>query len=94
MKALRKLKFQPTLPARGATARAPSAAIPTRISTHAPRTGSDTRDGTMRVSKYISTHAPRTGSDEGSTINRQTPEVISTHAPRTGSDRGSPGGFP
>ena len=41
----------------------------------------------MTATQDISIHAPRTGSD-GSTINRQTPEVISIHAPRTGSDRG------
>ena len=34
-------EFQPTLPARGATAAAEKAGVTIEISTHAPRTGSD-----------------------------------------------------
>ena len=56
-------RFQPTLPARGATQPTRTAASGRPISTHAPRTGSD--DGSARywVQLPISTHAPRTGSD-------------------------------
>ena len=57
-------RFQPTLPARGATGGALIDSRPAAISTHAPRTGSDAarfpRDWERRE---ISTHAPRTGSD-------------------------------
>ena len=57
-------KFQPTLPARGATVRVALFAPLVRISTHAPRTGSDhPRDATHLHQHHISTHAPRTGSD-------------------------------
>ncbi len=58
------LRFQPTLPARGATALAPVSSSSGCISTHAPRTGSDASRlfcSTLRCN--ISTHAPRTGSD-------------------------------
>ena len=58
-------RFQPTLPARGATF--PCFCIPKltmQISTHAPRTGSDDFHGLAGVHFVaISTHAPRTGSD-------------------------------
>ena len=57
-------KFQPTLPARGATHPHPRRHAQHRISTHAPRTGSD---GFLcrwhGQGQHISTHAPRTGSD-------------------------------
>ena len=58
-----KSRFQPTLPARGATgctAENPFVAV---ISTHAPRTGSDTLRCNKSAARRISTHAPRTGSD-------------------------------
>ena len=57
-------KFQPTLPARGATSAWRRALYTVKISTHAPRTGSDS--SVVRWGIYyrtISTHAPRTGSD-------------------------------
>ena len=57
------IKFQPTLPARGAT-RSSSIVIPSfPISTHAPRTGSDHAPCDALDAAPISTHAPRTGSD-------------------------------
>ena len=56
--------FQPTLPARGATAPAGRAGIVNHISTHAPRTGSDEHWIPVEwLENPISTHAPRTGSD-------------------------------
>ena len=63
-------KFQPTLPARGATKKEKPEAIQHPISTHAPRTGSDVAalpDSIFGLK--ISTHAPRTGSD-GNTAGR------------------------
>ena len=57
------LKFQSTLPARGATWSfliCPSFA---QISIHAPRTGSDNPPDEGPVARAISIHAPRTGSD-------------------------------
>ena len=56
-------RFQPTLPARGATRHAQAAACRREISTHAPRTGSDSTCMTSFFPTSISTHAPRTGSN-------------------------------
>ena len=57
-------RFQPTLPARGATGDGGVQRHNEHISTHAPRTGSDQAGGLARaVAGEISTHAPRTGSD-------------------------------
>ena len=79
--------FQPTLPARGATADDCQRKRNHPISTHAPRTGSDKPMFASIGDGQISTHAPRTGSD--TTICRQhLVHGISTHAPRTGSDVG------
>ncbi len=82
--------FQPTLPARGATAFLDGDEVRlTAISTHAPRTGSDYSRMTIRQASNISTHAPRTGSDaEGERLSFAE-QQISTHAPRTGSDLGT-----
>ena len=56
--------FQPTLPARGATAQlATELGNVESISTHAPRTGSDDKEWFFNLCCTISTHAPRTGSD-------------------------------
>ena len=58
--------FQPTLPARGATAFwGRMLPFSRHISTHAPRTGSDATGHAVFFPKLgdISTHAPRTGSD-------------------------------
>ena len=79
-------RFQPTLPARGATDINASAIVHERISTHAPRTGSDVlSDKSYQYTTAISTHAPRTGSDRYHFFRRLS-NVISTPAPRTGSD--------
>ena len=56
-------KFQPTLPARGATVKRSVIVSLQAISTHAPRTGSDFARTYTRECPLISTHAPRTGSD-------------------------------
>ena len=79
-------RFQPTLPARGATKSCTTTQNLSLISTHAPRTGSDAISG-KPSKKYseISTHAPRTGSDY-SERDESLFDAISTHAPRTGSD--------
>ena len=58
----RKVTFQSTLPARGATrCTFPESRSP-GISIHAPRTGSDPAASQSRQPPAISTHAPRTGS--------------------------------
>ena len=81
-----KNRFQPTLPARGATPDDVDRLEIAYISTHAPRTGSDHMAGLAeRAGQSISTHAPRTGSD-GLTRRLRARFPISTHAPRTGSD--------
>ena len=80
-------KFQPTLPARGATALVVAAHQPLHvISTHAPRTGSDAGLHSGAYGRTISTHAPRTGSDRNHRRADCPIRFISTHAPRTGSD--------
>ena len=56
-------RFQPTLPARGATVADVVQSLCVDISTHAPRTGSDNRRKNHQRTGKISTHAPRTGSD-------------------------------
>ena len=57
-------KFQPTLPARGATRKERKKLAKNFISTHAPRTGSDAQKSFAALQTHISTHAPRTGSDK------------------------------
>ncbi len=81
-------QFQPTLPARGATATGVSRFTTVPISTHAPRTGSDRYHFFRRLSNVISTHAPRTGSDmrtlffwrSGSVFQPTLPARGATHA--------------
>ena len=80
-------EFQPTLPARGATATEVVCTI--AEGDFNPRSPHGERPcGIRSVHRNlpISTHAPRTGSDRGRFL--FSPEKkISTHAPRTGSDR-------
>ena len=78
--------FQPTLPARGATAFAIGELIQHGISTHAPRTGSDHQPGNRQPRRYD--FNPRSPHGERRRLNlRPLPPLrISTHAPRTGSD--------
>ena len=80
-------RFQPTLPARGATRTLNNQIARAFISTHAPRTGSDFRRVLRQKCVRISTHAPRTGSDRPLDPFAGRPALISTHAPRTGSDQ-------
>ena len=61
-------RFQPTLPARGATGHALPPIRSSGISTHAPREGSDTLFLSCVSSRLISTHAPREGSDHSRSI--------------------------
>ena len=82
----RSSRFQPTLPARGATDGAERISRRKAISTHAPRTGSDAIFPQQAVLGSISTHAPRTGSDDV-VVGPRLFLNISTHAPRTGSDQ-------
>ena len=80
-------RFQPTLPARGATFH--SVGHGGRLGYFNPRSPHGERQNhgdRKRREDVISTHAPRTGSDfmlHALCFNQQ----ISTHAPRTGSDR-------
>ena len=57
------LKFQSTLPARGATRMRHATPRRAAISIHAPRTGSDIIIDISEDAPQISIHAPRTGSD-------------------------------
>ena len=79
-------RFQPTLPARGATGLGDSLKSTSKISTHAPRTGSDRgRRGIPPRPRHFnprSPHGERRALDDGGDVS----SAISTHAPRTGSD--------
>ena len=80
------IKFQSTLPARGATKHANEQSRRKEdISIHAPRTGSDGYVRHASGAAAISIHAPRTGSD-GYVRHASGAAAISIHAPRTGSD--------
>ena len=90
------LRFQPTLPARGATARNLRASPGPGISTHAPRMGSDRPlvDGGRGI--LISTHAPRTGSDTGARIRPRFSATFQPTLPARGATSKPPktsGGF-
>ncbi len=81
------MKFQSTLPARGATASWLSAFAYSCISIHAPRTGSDvtaTRRNHFR--QYFNPRSPH-GERPAPAIIAPPAEDISIHAPRTGSDK-------
>ena len=60
------VRFQSTLPARGATLSIAVVVPVPLISIHAPRTGSDLDSLPEGVQESISIHAPRTGSDSAS----------------------------
>ena len=58
------MKFQPTLPMRGATSLDLQHCMHRNISTHAPHAGSDHHIDRARCAlRRISTHAPHAGSD-------------------------------
>ena len=82
-------RFQPTLPARGATISIFSFVASTIISTHAPRTGSDINR--WKYETDASDFNPRSphGERPRNHLVDEYGEIISTHAPRTGSDQGS-----
>ena len=79
------MRFQSTLPARGATPQHTNSRRSYRISIHAPCTGSDSITADIDPDNNISIHAPCTGSD---TRHKATADAgaISIHAPCTGSD--------
>ena len=80
------LKFQPTLPARGATMADEWKAWAEEFQPTLPARGATPfTDCIKRYYTNISTHAPRTGSDPNG-IMHYMGVAISTHAPRTGSD--------
>ena len=56
-------RFQPTLPARGATHRYVMVSQGVEFQPTLPARGATSRDGSPVLTKGISTHAPRTGSD-------------------------------
>ena len=79
-------KFQPTLPARGATRGVLRRPARLSISTHAPRTGSDViRNWRKPADSLFQPTLPARGATGYARI-PQNPRMISTHAPRTGSD--------
>ena len=80
------VRFQPTLPARGATTeRLMCAPIYCDFNPRSPHGERPTKRKKRAFSNRISTHAPRTGSD-ANTHAAGRDAAISTHAPRTGSD--------
>ena len=80
------VKFQSTLPARGATPKKSSKRRNSLFQSTLPARGATT-DGTAHRGKgRISIHAPRTGSDDGTDKRLMDELEISIHAPRTGSD--------
>ena len=79
------LRFQSTLPVRGATRTRRRPPRRLFISIHAPREGSDRDTQRVQLRRVISIHALREGSDVGNQIHIWT-YIISIHAPREGSD--------
>ena len=81
------IKFQSTLPARGATVAAIQYQADCRISIHAPRTGSDLNFFSIfNSSSYFNPRSPH-GERLLMALSTATMINISIHAPRTGSDR-------
>ena len=79
-------RFQPTLPARGATIFQFSGGGAAIISTHAPRTGSDLAlSSTLGEDRKFQPTLPARGATDD-LVTRMYAYGISTHAPRTGSD--------
>ena len=80
-------RFQPTLPARGATIPGFEAnSMSCDFNPRSPHGERRRRAGLQPHRVRISTHAPRTGSDQCRLADFQAVPDISTHAPRTGSD--------
>ena len=80
------VKFQSTLPVRGATRPGGAGGHGSVISIHAPREGSDLLGYSDERDHTISIHAPREGSDDGLYRLLEGLRIISIHAPREGSD--------
>ena len=87
------MRFQSTLPARGATApgRMEDPMI-YKFQSTLPARGATATLNAKQEWFLISIHAPRTGSDAPRHGRRPTPDLISIHAPRTGSDTGGDAG--
>ena len=80
------IKFQSTLPARGATPSSGTPASPWRFQSTLPARGATFGSAPKFSRMRISIHAPRTGSD--ASRKKYIPwALISIHAPRTGSDQ-------
>ena len=80
------LRFQSTLPVRGATRPKPETLTSTRkFQSTLPVRGATRRPAPRRRRRCISIHAPRTGSDVR-VLPQPISKRISIHAPRTGSD--------
>ena len=79
------LRFQSTLPARGATLTGWLHGIMWQFQSTLPARGATLHVHTLAVRQLVSIHAPRAGSDfkSGRTSLRQS---VSIHAPRAGSD--------
>ena len=81
------MKFQPTLPMRGATRSLRYRYHPKAISTHAPHAGSDiTLWLPLEQASYFNPRSP-CGERLYDRIARAGNLIISTHAPHAGSDR-------
>ena len=80
------IKFQSTLPVRGATGDEDLCPDCKNISIHAPRAGSDLLELHSLKPCPISIHAPRAGSDVNAFQYDTRAGKISIHAPRAGSD--------
>ena len=79
--------FQSTLPARGATTRAPTTSSPQlEFQSTLPARGATMALDNQIARAFISIHAPRTGSDLLPHRVQEILDAISIHAPRTGSD--------
>ncbi len=81
------LRFQSTLPVRGATKRLPGQLRRRGISIHAPRAGSDTPWRSHGASGKISIHAPRAGSDTLSLTAGDRVKVFQSTLPVRGATR-------
>ena len=82
----RKVTFQSTLPARGATLQRRVLAVGGDISIHAPRTGSDLMPAVASANSLFQSTLPARGATRGTISTGGKVVAISIHAPRTGSD--------
>ena len=80
------LRFQPTLPARGATLPSSTCCFFCKFQSTLPARGATRLRCALSLRPIISIHAPRTGSDIHALVALGRVLEISIHAPRTGSD--------